>query len=67
MSGVSCIRSVVWRPEGQGVCVMMLVHRNQKWRRQHGFGDEFLVCVLGLGLVSGRRCECVAYRLLVTQ
>ena len=49
------------------MCVMMLVHRNQKWRRQHGFGDEFLVCVLGLGLVSGRRCECVAYRLLVTQ
>ena len=41
---------------------MMLVHCNQKGRRKRGLGDEFVVCFLGLGPVSGRRHECVAYR-----
>lgn len=62
MSGVSHIRSVVWGSGGQGACVMMLVHCNQKGRRRRGLGDEFVVCFLGLGPVSGRRHECVAYR-----
>ena len=62
MSGVSHIRSVVWGSGGQSVCVIMLVHCNQKGRRKCGLGDEFLVCVLGPGPVSGRRRECVAYR-----